>query len=323
MADHGQKLTRDQNQLLAAELIRLAQQLHPITVRGLYYQAVLSPVLDFITKDKDGGRTNYRMVQGKVLSLRESGQIPWHHVIDPSRTDYSAARWTSPQGFATVAPLYYRLDFWEDQPIRPVVLVEKDGQVPVYQSHAERFGVDVWASKGYGSATYLRDLALSIRERIQQGQDLVVVVCADFDPSGCDWPRAAEAEVRQHLDAEHCDPDAVRFHRELVTPADLSELGPAVALRAPNGNDARFQSFCDDHGFPYQETIDPKTGRPSYACDWEVCVEMDAISPYIARQRLENLYKELHQGSFDDLRNTEWRHQQRITEALASLGEVA
>jgi len=301
MAD---RLTREQSDLLEDELIRLAADLAPVTVRGLYYQAVISARLDFITKDKEGNRTNYLMVQRRALALRRSGRIAWDAVVDESRPNYSRARWTSPAGFAEIAQLYYRRDTWADQPIRPMVMVEKAGQVPVYRSHADRFGIDVAACKGYSSASHLRGVADTIADWCRTDQQVQVLVCADFDPSGNDWPRAAEAEIRSHLAASIDTNQLNPFRRVLVTPDDLAAMGTAVAFRAPNPKDPRTHSFLDQYGF---------------AATDEVCVEMDAISPTDARSRLELIYRETFQGDLASAANQEQEHRQAITQALATL----
>lgn len=295
------RLSRAESDRLEAELCRLAAELAPITVRGLYYQAVISSALPFITKDKDGSRTHYRHVQGRILELRRSGVIPWDAVVDESRPDYSHERWIGPRGFAEVAPFYYRFDAWADQSIRPLVMVEKAGQIPVFRKHADRFGVDVAACKGYGSASQLWELAKSISDWVDSGQEVRVLVCADFDPSGNDWPRAAEAEIRTHLAA---DADGLAFDRVLVNPSDLRALGSAVAFRQPNPEDARTRSFLDQYGFNATD---------------EVCVEMDAINPNEARERLEWIYRDLYDGDLDAALDEEQNHRRVIRDALAAL----
>jgi len=301
MAKH--LLTKAEGALLEQQLIAMARELAPVTVRGLYYQAVISAALPFITKDHDGERSSYRAVQGRVQALRLEGAIEWDWVIDPSRTDYSFERWEGPADFAAIAPLYYRLDLWANQLTRPLVLVEKEGQVPVYRGHADRFGVDVWACKGYSSTTHLRELAKSIRPHLEGGQSVQVIVCADFDPSGCDWPRAAEQEIRRHLALSSCD-TCLSFSRELVTLDDLHRLGPAVALRAANPKDTRTRAWLDRHGFD---------------ANAEAAVEMDAISPNTARERLERIYLDLFDGDIEHDRAQGREHQERIHSALAAL----
>lgn len=295
------RLTRAHSELLETELCRLAAELAPTTIRGLYYQAVISPVLDFISKDSEGSRTNYRLVQSRALELRRQARISWNAVVDESRPDYASPRWINPSGFAEVAPLYYRWDAWADQSTRPLVIVEKQGQIPVYRSHADRFGIDVAAYKGYGSASQLSELALSIWQWLSRGQQVKVLVCADFDPSGNDWPRAAEVEIRRHLRSRL---DLLSFQRVLVNSSDLEALGSAVAFRAPNPKDSRTRNFLDQYGFNATD---------------EVCVEMDAISPIQARSRLEQIYRETFVGDLDADLLQQDQHRQAITEALASL----
>ena len=299
----ARRFTPEQITLLRDELTRLARELAPTTVRSLYYQAVLSAALDFITKDTNGSKSNYTAVQSRVLDLRQEGLIAWESVIDSSRTDYSFQRWDEPAGFAQIAPLYYRLDLWSDNPTRPIVLVEKDGQVPVYKDNAQSFGVDVWACKGYGSSGHLRLLALSIRRYLDAGQQVRVLVGADFDPSGCDWPRAAESEIRQQLGLSNSDPDLV-FERELVTYLDVLELGPAVALRAANPQDTRTKAWLKEHEF---------------SADTEAVMEMDAISPKVARQRMEQHFRLLYLDDFDEGLERQQQHRDEIEVALAGL----
>lgn len=293
-------LTREQDQLLRLELLRLAAELQPITVRGLYYQSVVSATLDFITKDSLGSTTNYDLVQRRVLDMRKSGEMPWEWVVDESRASYGVNRWNNPAGFAETAPFFYRLDFWRGQTIRPVVMVEKAGQIPVYLQHARDLGIDVVACKGYGSASHLRSVALELEEHLQEGQALELLICADFDPSGDDWPRAALEEIRTHVSAPHL----VDMQRVLVTVDDLADFGSQVALRAPNANDSRTKRFLE---------------RYDFSADQDVCVEMDAMSPAVARQRIEQIALNLFSGDMAEEQDLQVEHRQRITEALQGL----
>ena len=142
------KLTRTEDRELRDEIKRIVLEHAPITVRGVYYQCVLSEKLPFLSKDRDGSKRNYVLVQGRVKQLRKIGAIRWDAVVDPSRPS-PRKRHKSISDFADVAALYYSRDFWCDAPIRPIVLIEKEGQVPVYEQHADQYGVAAWACKGY------------------------------------------------------------------------------------------------------------------------------------------------------------------------------
>ncbi|KZR84461.1 hypothetical protein PMIT1342_00034 [Prochlorococcus marinus str. MIT 1342] len=50
------------------------------------------------------------------------------------------------------------------------------------------------------------------------------MVCADFDPEGDDWPRAALEQIRGNVSALHM----VDSQRVLVTREDLDDIGPAM-----------------------------------------------------------------------------------------------
>ena len=76
-------------------------------------------------------------MQRRLLDLRKSGELPWEWIVDESRSSYAEPRWNNPAGFAETAPWFYRLDFWREQQLRPLVLVEKAGQIPVYLQHAQ------------------------------------------------------------------------------------------------------------------------------------------------------------------------------------------
>ncbi|KZR64542.1 hypothetical protein [Prochlorococcus sp. MIT 1303] len=86
------------------------------------------------------------------------------------------------------------------------------------------FGVDLVATKGYPSATQMYELAREIDDYIRNGQAVELLVCADFDPEGDDWPRAALEQIRGNVSALHM----VDSQRVLVTREDLDDIGPAM-----------------------------------------------------------------------------------------------
>ncbi|QNI53606.1 hypothetical protein SynBIOSE41_01085 [Synechococcus sp. BIOS-E4-1] len=261
---------------------------------------MVSALLDYISKDSMGSTVNYDLVQRRVLDLRKSAELPWNYIVDESRASYGVSRWNNPAGFAETAPWFYRLDFWREQNQRPLVLVEKAGQIPVYMQHARGLGVDVAACKGYGSASYLRSVALSVNEHICEGQAIHLLVCADFDPSGDDWPRAALEEIQSHVS----NPDLITMQRVLVTRDDLDDFGAQVALRGANKNDSRTKRFLERHGF---------------TPDQEVCVEMDAMSPAVARDRIEAAVMGMFSGDLEAEVQLQQEHRDRIVQVLEGL----
>ena len=126
------KLTTVQDRQVKEEIIRIVKEQAPITVRGVYYQCVLSEKLPFLSKDSGGSKRNYVLVQARLKHLRKVGVIPSDAVVDPGYSARARNRWSSPEQFAQDAPLIYVHDVWAGYQVRPLVLLEKEGQIPVY-----------------------------------------------------------------------------------------------------------------------------------------------------------------------------------------------
>ena len=77
------KLTRTEDRELRDEIKRIVLEHAPITVRGVYYQCVLSEKLPFLSKDSGGSKRNYVLVQARLKHLRKVGVIPSDAVVDP------------------------------------------------------------------------------------------------------------------------------------------------------------------------------------------------------------------------------------------------
>lgn len=304
MSPNSDRLCPEEDLLLRSELCRMAAAEQPLTVRALYYRAVLNPVLPFITKDTGNDRRNERLVQSRCLALRRSGEMPWSWIVDPSRASYSTQRFASPADFAAVAPWYYDRDLWAGQTDRPIVLIEKVAAVGTIQRHCRDSGVEFWATKGYSSASQVLQIAEYLEPVMLSGQAVTVAVLADFDPSGCDWPRAAEEDLRQQLRRLGHDHEAVTFERLLMTPAQASGLGQSVALRAPSDKDARTDGFLERYGF---------------GADDEVCVELDALAPTEIRGLLSELFDRLHAGSLAEEQAAQEADRERIRQALEAV----
>lgn len=298
-----QDLSTLQDMILKGKLIDLARDMAPITVRGLYYQSVLHPLLPFITKDSDGDKHNYDLIQGRVTNLRRDGTIPWEWIVDESRASYKRDRYANVSDFASIAPYYYGLDYWDDQRYRPLVIVEKNGQVGVYRDHASSFGVDIASTKGYGSISHIRRIVEeSILPYLEKAQDVYLLIAADFDPSGNHWPVSMIDEIKSML-PRHL-PGSLLDSRVLLNYADALTLGSSVALRLPNPNDSRTKAFCHEYG------LSPMSA---------VCTEMDAMAPTLARGRMEEIFTTLFDGDIEDKRQEEAEHRVIIRDKLAGL----
>jgi hypothetical protein len=72
---------------LDAALVRIVAVNRPITVRGVFYRAVAEGL---VPKDETKG---YRLVQRRLLKLRENLDIPYGWITDGSRTRFGHRRY--------------------------------------------------------------------------------------------------------------------------------------------------------------------------------------------------------------------------------------
>ena len=104
-------------------------------------------------------------------------------------------------------------------------------------------------------------------------QNVLVLMCADWNPSGCDWPRSAEKEIESHISDHN---QQVVFRRVLVNETDLGTLRESVALRISNLNDPRIANWLNSNGYSKNE---------------EILVKMDALAPSSARKCMQKIYE--------------------------------
>ena len=81
-------------------------------------------------------------------------------------------------------------------------------------------------------------------------------------------------------------------------------FGAQVALRGANKNDSRTKRFLERHGF---------------TPDQEVCVEMDAMSPAVARDRIEAAVMGMFSGDLEAEVQLQQEHRDRIVQVLEGL----
>lgn len=93
-------------------LCEVVREIRPATVRQTFYQAV---VRGLVEKDEVQG---YRLVQRRLLTLRESGRIPYGWITDNARTVRGYDRYGGLGEFAREIAGRYRRDYWADSPVR-------------------------------------------------------------------------------------------------------------------------------------------------------------------------------------------------------------
>jgi hypothetical protein len=178
--------------------------------------------------------------------------------VDETREAERVSAWSDLAAFSGVVQRAYRRDRWVQQPRRVEVWSEK-GTVrgtlgPVLRDYAVTFRV----MHGYASATAINEVA---DETAGLPAPLLVLYAGDWDPSGL---HMSEVDLPQRL-ADYGANVALR--RIALNRRDVTLGGLPSFLAESKRQDPRWPWFTRHYG--------------------ERCWELDALSPVVLRQRVE------------------------------------
>ncbi|MBI4264996.1 MAG: hypothetical protein HY657_11535 [Acidobacteria bacterium] len=236
--------------LIKAASMVLAE-IQPATVRAVCYRLFTMGLITSMAKSE----TN--RVGAQLTWARETRAIPWAWIVDETRAPERVNAWENPAAFVETVQRSYRRDRWTDQPEWIEVWSEKGTIRGTLAPVLHAYGVTFRVMHGYGSATAVHQAA----QDSQHGEKLLTVFyVGDHDPSGL------------HMS-------------EVDLPRRLKEYGGVVDLirLALTEQDTR-------SGLPWFAT---ETKRHDPRCRWywerhgSRCWELDALSPVVLRERVE------------------------------------
>lgn len=158
---------------------------HRASKRGAMYtllsEGLLSSTTDF---------HNFNRAMNRVL---EDGTRCDEHFSDECfddnrRRTQLTPTWRNKAEFVESCSEAWRLDYWQNQPTRVEVFLEKDTASFLVQEVTERLQVPLRVSAGNFSRTFLYRIAESISST---NVPIKILYIGDFDPSGLDIERAA------------------------------------------------------------------------------------------------------------------------------------
>lgn len=241
--------TRAEIEALDAALIEIVEQFSPVTVRQVFYQAVNRGL---VPKSEAKG---YRVVQRRLVALRESGEIPYGYIVDGTRYVHGYRRYNDLGEFTTYAAGLYRKDYWAASEVNVEVWLEKDALKGVLSpTVVNECGLDLYVTRGFASITYLQEAAEEIED---DGRPTYVYVLTDFDPSGVSIAEKVEEELTERAPFSDITVERLAVNREQIERWDLP-------TRPTKTSDTRAGRFRRIHGTD--------------------SVELDAIAPDELRQ---------------------------------------
>jgi hypothetical protein len=231
----------------------VCQAAEPITGRGVGYKLFTMGLI------KSMGRAEMQKVYRLLKEAREEGVIPWHWVVDETRSLERTSTWSDPQEYARCVARSYRRDFWDQQPARVEVWSEKGTIRGVLEPVLDEYAVGFRVMHGFSSATLVHDVAED-----DDGRALIVLYVGDLDPSG-------SFMSEEDLPARVADygGDHIELKRIALTPAQVTGLPSFPA--SDKRKDTRYPWFVRNHG--------------------SRCWELDAMDPNDLRDCVEAAIK--------------------------------
>lgn len=237
----------------------IANEIQPCTVRAICYRLFVAGLIKSMSK----GNTD--KVSKQLVWAREQGLLPWECIVDETREAERISTWDEPEEIIRAAVRGYRKDYWSMQPRRVEVWSEKGTVRGTLAPVLHEFGVTFRVMHGYGSATALHDIA---QETAANPKPLTVLYVGDWDPSGL---HMSKVDVPRRLLRYEGTAQVERIALDETDVAPGTELPHFEA--ADKTRDPRHKWFVEHYGLR--------------------CWELDAMSPVVLRQRVEDHIRDL------------------------------
>jgi hypothetical protein len=240
---------------LIAAMYTVAKAAQPITGRGVGYKLFTANLIPSM----EGAEMQrvYRLL--KVA--REQGHIPWAWIVDETRELERVSTWANPAAYARCVARSYRRDFWDQQPVRVMVVSEKGTVRGLLRPVLDHFAVGFQVMHGFSSATIVHDISED-----DDGRPLIILYVGDFDPSGMFMSEEDLPNRFSKYDGDHVTLKRIALTREHVN--GLLSF-PATDKR----KDPRFKWFVKNYG--------------------KRCWELDAMDPNDLRACVKREIKKL------------------------------
>jgi hypothetical protein len=223
------RLTKVEQARLDEVLLAVIEEMWPITVRGVFYQAEVA-IPEIVPKTERG----YGVVQRRLVTLRKRGVIPYSRITDGTRIRRGHTRYDRLEDFQVAAAEIYLKNYWAKAPVYVEVWIEKDALAGViFQVVVEEWGLDLMVNRGFASITYLYEAGEYLKE---VGKEAHILLLSDYDPSG----KCAAGKVKEGL-KQFAKGVVVHVHDIAVTAAQIRRW--KLPTRPTKKSDKRGEKF--------------------------------------------------------------------------------
>jgi hypothetical protein len=221
------RATVDEVNSRRGHLVAILDEMQPMTVRQVFYQATVRGVID---KTEAG----YKKIQTDLVWLREHGLVPYSALADSTRWQRKPRTFSGIEDALRETARLYRRSLWADADCYVEIWLEKDALAGVVAPVTYEYDVPLMVARGYASLSFLQSAAEQIREL---ERPTYIYHLGDFDPSGVDAGRNIERRLREFAGSEI----DIHFERLAVTQEQIEAW--TLPSRPTKATDSRSRSF--------------------------------------------------------------------------------
>lgn len=207
-------------------LFGIIEEMAPMTVRQVYYQATVAGIVE---KTESG----YDKVQTDLVQMRRNGSLPYSWLADNTRWQRKPRTFDSVEHALTETAKFYRKALWSDIGAYVEVWLEKDALAGVVSPVTSTYDVPLMVARGYASLSFLHSAAEYI-----DAIDVPTYIyhLGDFDPSGVNAGEKIEQTLREMA------PNAAIYFQRIAVNQD--QIGAwSLPTRPTKATDTRSKNF--------------------------------------------------------------------------------
>lgn len=278
-------------------ILSYQQQGFTLTLRQLYYQFVARGLIA-------NKHTEYKRLGSIVDDGRMSGQIDWDAIEDRTRRLREYETFDSPADAARQTAKRYLEQLWDDQPVYMEVWIEKDALLGVIEPVCGRWRIPHFACRGYASQSEMYIAGKRLQERVDRGQEVIILHLGDHDPSGLDMTRDNRDRLHLFAGGGHAafeDGMLDEMYTDKIEVRRLALNMDQVRRYNPPPNPTKAD---DVRSGPYIA----KYGTSSW--------ELDALDPPVIDKLIDDaIVGEIDPNIWDDSREREKKHRKQLLDA--------
>lgn len=248
-----------------------------LTLRQLYYQFVARDLLANTPQ-------SYDRLGSIINDGRMAGDIDWAAIEDRTRSLRDYLTFHTPADAVRYAAERYLEPVWDNQPCYIEVWPEKDALVGVVEPACNRWRVPYFACRGYVSQSAMYEAGKRLADRVDRGQQVIILHLGDHDPSGIDMTR--DVTERLHLMSFGMVPPGDEPDEGLLSQIEVHRIALNMdQVRRYNPPPNPTKESDGRSGFKKDGSVTPGSYGDLYGrSSWE----LDALDPKVIDQLIDN-----------------------------------